>query len=107
MAGGRKHRPRRVTIWETPARAEKKEAHTWVWLVRANTNHGVNVFRWVVYYTYGSIWAYTILNSQDISFTLQSPKEGINPQIVISKLAVTAVDRSGNESIIEEMKVLY
>lgn len=66
-----------------------------------------DVFRWVVYYTYGGKWSYTIVNSDQRSFTIQPPQEGITPQIVFTKVAVTAVDRSGNESEIKEIGVRY
>ena len=66
-----------------------------------------DVFRWVVYYTYGGTWSYTIVNSNQRSFTIQPPKDGITTQIVYTKVAVTAVDRSGNESAIREIEVRY
>jgi uncharacterized lipoprotein YddW (UPF0748 family)/predicted glycoside hydrolase/deacetylase ChbG (UPF0249 family) len=73
-----------------------------------------DVFRWVVYYKYANDWEYKILNSLDrsLSIPLYSVKtdslrgkkieeindvEGLlNP---LSDIAVTAVDRVGNESV--------
>jgi len=64
-----------------------------------------DVFHWVVYYLTGTNWNYTILNSRDRSFTLQPPaRKNTNP-VAISKVAVSAVDRNGNESVVKEMEV--
>jgi uncharacterized lipoprotein YddW (UPF0748 family) len=53
-----------------------------------------DVFRWVVYYQYGNAWQYRILNRGDRSTTLAA-REGKN---MLNQVAITAVDRSGNES---------
>lgn len=70
-----------------------------------------DVFRWVVYYKYGTQWDYTILNSTERSIKLQRSlllmptavqKEAGNTsstRITLNGIAVTAVDRTGNESI--------
>ena len=69
-----------------------------------------DVFRWVVYYQYGTRWEYTIVNTGTQNATLSAsrivkaaargrqaapPKE--TKEIVI-RIAVSAVDRVGNES---------
>ncbi len=77
----------------------------------ANTD---DVFRWVVYYKYENDWEYKILNSLDRSLSIpvysvktdylrgkkieeiNEVKEIVNP---LSEIAVTAVDRVGNESV--------
>ncbi|HQV85749.1 MAG TPA: family 10 glycosylhydrolase [Chitinophagaceae bacterium] len=57
-----------------------------------------DVFRWVVYFKYGNNWNYTILNRNERSFTL-NPGTEVNKKIVdLKEVAVTAVDRTGNES---------
>ncbi len=57
-----------------------------------------DVFRWVVYFKYGNNWNYTILNRNERSFTLNLGTE-VNKKIVdLKEVAVTAVDRTGNES---------
>ena len=67
-----------------------------------------DVFRWVIYYQYDNIWEYTIANRLENSISIpisqtisrrkrgQTEPEEIN-QILI-KIAVSAVDRTGNES---------
>ena len=59
------------------------------------------VFRWVVYYNYGSFWNYKILNHGENSLSFQRI---INGKPIIS-IAVTAVDRTGNESEFKEIKL--
>lgn len=54
-----------------------------------------DVFKWVVYYKYGNNWRYKILNQQDKSLVLKV-QEG---KLRLNAVAVSAVDRSGNESI--------
>ena len=70
-----------------------------------------DVFRWVVYYRYGTSWDYTILNRNDRSAAVplsrivkeqprrrrreQNPQERTD---YLTRLAVSAVDRMGNES---------
>lgn len=69
-----------------------------------------DVFHYVVYHTYGGAWSHTILPAKENSIKLSPPKPApgqVTTQIVISKVAVTAVDRNGNESLLEEKKVSY
>jgi uncharacterized lipoprotein YddW (UPF0748 family) len=58
-----------------------------------------DVFRWVVYFQHGSRWAYKILNRSDRSFNIAVKVPGSNGQAMqLNGIAVTAVDRTGNES---------
>lgn len=70
-----------------------------------------DVFRWVVYYQYGDNWDYKILNyndrSIDIARNLIAPGgkgqtasgDIVTKTIPIRRIEVSAVDRTGNESI--------
>lgn len=63
-------------------------------------NEPKDVFRWVVYYKYGTKWNYSIMNRKDqmldvlSSITTANGKDKNN----LTEIAVTAVDRTGNES---------
>jgi uncharacterized lipoprotein YddW (UPF0748 family) len=57
-----------------------------------------DVFHWVVYYKYGKTWNYRILDRNDHSIQLP-PHDGKNK---LNGIAVTAVDRTGNESVFTE-----
>jgi uncharacterized lipoprotein YddW (UPF0748 family) len=54
-----------------------------------------DVFHWVVYFQYGKTWNYRIMNQQDRKIELPSLK-GKNK---LNTITVTAVDRTGNESV--------
>ncbi|MEO6613172.1 MAG: family 10 glycosylhydrolase, partial [Chitinophagaceae bacterium] len=54
-----------------------------------------DVFHYVVYYTYGGAWSYTILSNKERSFTIKKPTGQVTTQIVVTKIAVSAVDRNG------------
>lgn len=54
-----------------------------------------DAFKWVVYYQYGTAWSYQILNRKDQEITLPLQKGGKGP--ALTKVAVAAVDRVGNE----------
>lgn len=57
-----------------------------------------DVFYWVVYYRYGSNWAYRILNHTSRSVQLErATGTGISGQR-LNAIIVSAVDRTGNES---------
>lgn len=58
---------------------------------------GADVFRWVVYYKYGSKWEYTIMNRNDRNLVLPLLSNDKVPAR-LSRVAVTAVGRTGNES---------
>lgn len=59
-----------------------------------------DVFRWVVYYQYGNTWNYVVLNSQDRFLVKAVTEAGLK----LNQVAVSAVDRTGNES--EKITVL-
>ncbi|HEY0898906.1 MAG TPA: family 10 glycosylhydrolase [Sphingobacteriaceae bacterium] len=61
-----------------------------------------DAFRWVVYYQYGTNWEYKILNRQDRTLELNCNSNG-KTVMPLLKVAVTAVDRVGNESIRKEI----
>jgi uncharacterized lipoprotein YddW (UPF0748 family) len=59
-----------------------------------------DVFRWIVYYKYGQNWDYAILDRGARSFSINKAlSSGSKPQV--TQVAVTAVDRTGNESVLE------
>lgn len=58
-----------------------------------------DVFHWVVYYQYGKNWNYSILNQGDRKMELKSLKG----KDKLMTVAVTAVDRMGNESTRTDM----
>ncbi|MCH5716478.1 N-acetylmuramoyl-L-alanine amidase [Niabella hibiscisoli] len=58
-------------------------------------DHKNDVAQWVVYYQYGKTWGYQILNSQQQLLRLKKA-QGKN---TLNNVAVSAVDRLGNESI--------
>lgn len=61
--------------------------------------HADKVFRWVVYQQYGNSWTYQVLNRNEHGVTIAaSLKDKNNRDISLVKIAVTAVDRLGNES---------
>jgi uncharacterized lipoprotein YddW (UPF0748 family) len=57
-----------------------------------------DVFRWVVYYQYGNNRSYTILNRNERSYSLSNSIEVNKTTVPLKSVAVTAVDRTGNES---------
>jgi uncharacterized lipoprotein YddW (UPF0748 family) len=61
-----------------------------------------DVFRWIVYYEYGNTWNYKILNRNDRSFQIKLVGGTEKIPLKLNRVAVTAVDRTGNESIIKE-----
>ena len=68
--------------------------------VRLSWNHNNynDVFRWVVYYEHGTIKGHRILNRNDRHVMLPQSIKGGNQSAPMTKIAVTAVDRTGNES---------
>jgi uncharacterized lipoprotein YddW (UPF0748 family) len=64
-----------------------------------------DVFRWVVYYQYGKVSQYTILNAQDRSWDLPKTWGTAKSPSPLVRIAVTAVDRTGNESLYQEIVV--
>ncbi len=87
-----------VTPWlddKAPAvpvvRTELKQGQ---WKIIWNHIDAEDVFKWIVYYKYGDTWSSVILNRND-RFLIKSALDGNSK---LNKVAVTAVDRTGNES---------
>ena len=57
-----------------------------------------NIFHWVVYYQYGNNWNYRILNRNELSYTLKQTIALGKTGVPLNKIAVSAVNRAGNES---------
>lgn len=68
--------------------------------VRINWSHPneKDVFHWVVYYQYGKVWNYAVMNRNDRHFDLKRWTGDSSRKAVLNVIAVTAVDRMGNES---------
>lgn len=62
-----------------------------------------DVFRWVVYFKYGTKWSYKIMNRKDYTLDVLDTIQPANTKTrqALSAVAVTAVDRSGNESTLK------
>jgi hypothetical protein len=72
-------------------------------VIVSRTDSNKDVFRWIIYYQYGDVWSYTILNRNEKSFEL-APSITVNKtERQLKQIAVAAVDRTGNES---EMKMI-
>lgn len=72
-----------------------------------NWNHPdeKDVFRWVVYYKYGNNWNYVILNRNDRTYSLNITFEINKTTVNLTQVAVTAVDRTGNESVRKDITI--
>jgi uncharacterized lipoprotein YddW (UPF0748 family) len=57
-----------------------------------------DIFHYVVYYQHGNTWNYQVLNRNDRSFQLPAAITVNKQQVPLKAVAVTAVDRLGNES---------
>ena len=70
--------------------------------LRINWSHNEpsDVFRWVVYYKHGTKWNYSIMNRKDQMLDVLSSITAANgkDKNKLTEIAVTAVDRTGNES---------
>lgn len=63
-----------------------------------------NIFQWVVYFQYGDKWDYKILTRKERTIDLE--KTAAEKLIPLNKIAVTAVDRVGNESKVKELMLV-
>jgi hypothetical protein len=63
-----------------------------------------DVFQWVVYFLYGTKWDYQILNRKERIF--QISKMSADNKNTLTRIAVTAVDRMGNESRRREIQLM-
>jgi crotonobetainyl-CoA:carnitine CoA-transferase CaiB-like acyl-CoA transferase len=61
-----------------------------------------DVFHWIVYYAYGNTYNYEILNRNERSFELDLKNA---KDISLNKIAITAVDRTGNESAVQQTAI--
>lgn len=62
-----------------------------------------DVFHWVVYYQYGTKWDYTILNRGERTVVLPKTIMVNKLPAALTKVSVSAVDRTGNESKTKEV----
>lgn len=63
------------------------------------------VFRYVIYYNYGNGWNYKILDRNQNSILLKRVIESSSGDRPLVSYGVTAVDRTGNESLFKEVKL--
>ncbi|HEX8462112.1 MAG TPA: family 10 glycosylhydrolase, partial [Segetibacter sp.] len=64
-----------------------------------------DAFEYVVYYKYGEVWNYQIVNRKERTLSIKK-LAGIDPtKNILSAFAVTTVDRTGNESEWKEIAV--
>jgi uncharacterized lipoprotein YddW (UPF0748 family) len=64
-----------------------------------------DVFHWIVYYKYKNGWSYVILDRTCRSMELKGSASENNSPVSLTHIAVTAVDRTGNESVVKEIEV--
>jgi uncharacterized lipoprotein YddW (UPF0748 family) len=69
------------------------------------TDNDADVFRWVVYYKYNNTWNYRILNRNEKIFSLPLSKTDGKTVQTLNRIAVSAVDRTGNESVLKETEI--
>jgi uncharacterized lipoprotein YddW (UPF0748 family) len=67
-------------------------------LVITRDDNDKDVFRWVVYYKYGNNWNYTVLNRNETSHELLKQIPAGKTTSPLVQVAVSSVDRTGNES---------
>lgn len=83
-----------------PKKEENRVEITWV------PGSEEEIFRYVVYFNYGNSWEYKILDHNENSIFLQKVVEGPSGRKSnLMAVGVTAVDRTGNESTFEEIKL--
>ncbi len=74
-----------------------------IWTISWTHPDATAIFRWVVYTQYGTAWSYQIVNRNERSILLpQSKKDKAGNLVPLLKIAVSAVDRLGNESSMAE-----
>ena len=64
-----------------------------------------DVRKWVIYELRGTSWYHTILPDYITDFTLPLSVENNNFNNILTQIGVSAVDRTGNESEIQQMKI--
>jgi len=68
-------------------------------------NNEADAFRWVVYYKYGKTWSYTIVNRKVRMLSVKLIGGTDKAPLTLNSIAVTAVDQTGNESVLRVMEV--
>jgi uncharacterized lipoprotein YddW (UPF0748 family) len=66
-----------------------------------------DVFRWVVYCQYGSGWEFYILDRKKWAYEVKKELQKGQSKAKLTRIAVTAVDRVGNESERKEIEVAF
>lgn len=61
-------------------------------------SNNADVFRWVVYFKYGNNWSYKIQDHHQHSLVLPAATSNNTQPSSLTQIAVSAVDRTGNES---------
>ncbi|HXI00175.1 MAG TPA: family 10 glycosylhydrolase [Sphingobacteriaceae bacterium] len=64
-----------------------------------------DIFRWVVYTKYGTNWTYKILNRKDRALDIKRFQGENASRLSLNSVAVTTVDRTGNESAFKEVLI--
>lgn len=84
-----------------------KESTSDKWKISWTHPHLQTVFRWIVYTQYGTKWTYQILSRNEHSVDLpRTIKDKTNKESSLTKVAVEAVDRLGNESERSEVEIM-
>ena len=68
-------------------------------------NNAASVFHWVIYYRYGTVWSYKILNRNDRTVEINLTSGTDKAPLSLNRIAVSAVGRTGNESMLKEMEI--
>lgn len=75
-------------------------------MIRLSHPDKANVFHWMVYYRYeGGAWNYTILDRKDTATAIPSSVLVSGKKQPLSQVMVSAVDRTGNESVKQKLEV--
>lgn len=64
-----------------------------------------DVFRWIIYYQYGTTWNYTIVDRNQRSFMVADSMNEGSKTVLLNRICVTSVDRTGNESPFNDIPV--
>ena len=110
-----------TSLWldDTPPESPEIDVKTIADTLKVSWTHKnkSDIFHWIIYYQYDNFWEYRISNRTDETFLLpisrlivkrkrgqEEPEEIIQD---LEQIAVSAVDRTGNESalIIKKIKV--
>jgi len=89
-----------------PTNVQMRTSDSFVQVVWSHPNFK-DVFRWVVYYQYGDKWDYTIINKGERTVVLPQIITVNKQAAFLNKVAVSAVDRTGNEGARKELTVSH